>query len=97
MMNMKLNLDQQFLNLTGAPLPVKMDDVLANMLAMATVGNPAKMMAWAVNLTNDGEIEIDKVDLKFISDFIERHIGVSNLAKSQLLDKLAKVQESDRS
>lgn len=94
---MKLNLDQQFLDLTGVPLPVKMDDTLANMLAAATVGKPAKMMTWAVNLTNDGEIEVDKTDLKFISGFIEQHQGVSNLLKAQLLDRIEMLETSDRS
>jgi hypothetical protein len=94
---MKLNLDQQFLDLTGVPLPIKMDDTLANMLAMATVGNPAKMMTWAVNLTNDGKIDVDKSDLKFIKNFIEQHLGVSNLVKSQLLDRIEMLETYERS
>jgi hypothetical protein len=94
---MKLNLDNQFVDLTGVPLPVKMDDTLANMLAMATIGPPAKMITWAVNLTNEGEIEVDKTDVKFLKGFIEQHPGASNLVKAQLLDRIDRVQESDRS
>jgi uncharacterized protein (DUF2164 family) len=91
---MKLNLDNQFVDLTGVPLPVKMDDTLANMLAMSTVGNPAKMITWAVNLTNEGEIEVDKSDVKFLMDFVEQHPGVSNLAKAQLLEAIEKLEEA---
>ena len=89
---MRLNLDKQFVDLTGAPLPAKMDDTLANMLAMSTVGPPAKMITWAVNLTNEGEIAIDKADLKFLKGFIEQHPGATNLAKAALLEELKKLE-----
>ena len=91
---MKLNLDKQFLDLTGSPLPIKLDDILANMLAMSTIGPPAKMITWAVNLTNDGEIEVDKSDLKFLKNFIEQHPGATNLVKSQLLERIEKLEEA---
>jgi hypothetical protein len=93
---MILNLDKQFLDLTGAPLPDKMDEVLANALAVSNVGKPAKMVSWAVRLINDGEIEIDKADAKFLINFIEQHPGITNLAKDQLIEQIEKVQESDR-
>ena len=81
---MKLSLDKNLVNLS---------DILANVLAMATVGKPAKMITWAVNLTNDGEIEVDKSDLKFLSEFIENSPHIINLAKAQLLEELEKVKE----
>lgn len=96
-MKLKLNLDKQFDDLKGYPLSIKMDDVLANMLATATVGKPAKMITWAVNLTNDGEIEVDKSDVKFLIDFIEQHPAATNLLKSQLLERIEKLEESNRS
>lgn len=94
---MKLNLDKNLLDLKGYPLPVKMDDALANMLAMSTVGKPAKMITWAVNLTNDGEIDVDKSELEFLTDFIELHPTATNLLKSQLLERIEKLEESNRS
>jgi hypothetical protein len=90
---MKLNLDKNLLNLKGEPLPEKLSDALANMLAMATTGKPAKMITWAVNLTNEGEIEVDKSDVKFLTEFIENNHNVINLAKSQLLDEIEKLKE----
>lgn len=93
---MKLNLDKQFVDLKGFPLPVQMDDTLSNMLAMATTGPPAKMIAWAVNLTNDGEIDIDEVDAKFLKEFIGQYPTATNLVKSQLLDRIDKVQEFEK-
>lgn len=90
---MKLNLDKQLLDLRGNPMPEKLSDILANMLAMATTGPPAKMITWAVNLTNNGEIDIDKSEKKFLIDFIEKNHNVVNLAKSQLLDELEKLDE----
>lgn len=90
---MKLNLDKNLIGLKGEPIPEKLSDVLANMLAMATTGKPAKMITWAVNLTNDGEIDIDKSDVKFLSEFIENNHNVINLAKAQLLDEIEKLKE----
>ncbi len=88
---MKLNLDQQFLNLRGVPLPVKMDEVLANALAISTVGKPAKMITWATNLINEGEIEVDADDLGFLKNFIENNRALTNLAKEQLLTRIDKI------
>jgi hypothetical protein len=90
---MKLNLDHNLLNLKGEPMSEKLSDILANMLAMSTTGPPAKMITWAVNLINDGEIEVDKSDVKFLSDFIEKSQNVVNLAKAQLLDEIEKLKE----
>lgn len=93
---MFLNLDNQFVDLKGHPLNDKMDEVLANALATSNVGKPAKMISWAIRLINDGEIDIDKADAKFLIEFIERHQGLSNLAKDQLIERIEKVQESNR-
>lgn len=90
---MKLNLDKNLISLKGEPIPEKLSDVLANMLAMATVGKPAKMITWAVNLTNDGEIEIDKSDISFLSEIIENSRNIVNLAKAQLLEEIEKLKE----
>lgn len=90
---MKLNLDKNLLNLKGEPMQEKLSDILANMLAMGTTGPPAKMITWAVNLTNNGEIDIDKSDVKFLTSFINENRTFVNLAKSQLLDEIEKLKE----
>lgn len=90
---MKLNLDKNLISLKGEPMQDKLSDILANILAMSTVGKPAKMITWAVNLTNDGEIEVDKSDLKFLSELIENSPHIVNLAKAQLLDEIEKLKE----
>jgi hypothetical protein len=91
--SLKLNLDKNLINLKGEPIPEKLSDILANMLAMATTGKPAKMITWAVNLTNEGEIDIDKSDVKFLLDFVENNHNVINLAKVQLLDEIEKLKD----
>lgn len=91
---MRLNLDKNLINLKGEPLPEKLSDILANMLAMSTTGPPAKMITWAVNLTNDGEIEVDKADIKFLTDFIEHKCpNFTALPKAALLDEIEKLKE----
>lgn len=91
---MKLNLDKNIVNLKGEPLKDKMNDILANMLVMSTVGKPAKMVTWAVNLTNNGEIDIEKEDIELIKNVIEHDPYTINLAKAQLLEEIDKLQES---
>lgn len=89
---MKLNLDKNLVTLKGEPTNEKLNDILANMLAMSTTGKPAKMITWAVNLTNDGEIDIDKEDAKFIAQLITESPNYVNLAKAQLLDEIDKLE-----
>lgn len=89
---MKLNLDKNLVTLKGEPTNEKLNDILANMLAMSTTGKPAKMITWAVNLTNNGEIEIDKEDAKFISQLITENPSYVNLAKAQLLEEIDKLE-----
>lgn|GEM_PF-1716924 len=91
--HMKLNLDKNLVNLKGEPLPEKLSDILANLLATSTVGKPAKMITWAVNLTNYGEIEVDKDDIKFLTELIENNQRLINLAKAQLLEEIEKLKE----
>lgn len=89
---MKLSLDKNLVTLKGEPTNEKLNDILANMLAMSTTGKPAKMITWAVNLTNDGEIDINEEDAKFISELITENPSYVNLAKAQLLDEIDKLE-----
>ena len=90
---MKLNLDKNVVNLKGEPLNEKLSEILANVLAMSTIGKPAKMITWAVNLTNNGEIDVDIFDSKFISELVENSNNIVNLAKAQLLEEIDKLKE----
>ena len=89
---MKLNLDENLVTLKGEPTDDKLNDILANILAMSTIGKPAQMITWAVNLTNNGEIEISKDDAKFISEVVENSPNYVNLAKAQILDEINKLE-----
>lgn len=89
---MKLNLDKNLVTLKGEPMEEKLNDILANILAMATVGKPAKMITWAVNLTNNGEIDINEDDSKFLIDLITENQQYINLVKAQLLAEIEKIE-----
>lgn len=89
---MILNLDKNLLTLKGEPTNERLNDILANILATSTTGKPAKMMAWAVNLTNDGEIDINKEDADFLSDLITKNSNYINLAKAQLLSEIDELE-----
>ncbi|MGJ0847383.1 hypothetical protein ACR77J_11900 [Tissierella praeacuta] len=90
---MKLNLDKNMLTLKGEPTNEKLSDILANILAMSTVGKPAQMITWAVNLTNTGEIDISKEDAKFIMDIVINSPNYVNLAKAQVIEEIEKLLE----
>lgn len=90
---MRLNLDKNVIDLHGNPLQDKLSEILANVLAMSTIGPPAKMIAWAVNLINEGEIEVDKSDIRFLTDLITNTDKIVNLAKAQLLEQFEKLTE----
>lgn len=90
---MKLNLDKNMVTLKGEPTNEKLSDILANILAMSTVGKPAQMITWAVNLTNNGEIDISKEDAKFLIEVVTNSHNYVNLAKAQLIEEIEKLQE----
>ena len=58
---------------------------------MSNIGN--LMITWAVNLMNNGQIDIDVVDAKFISELIEDTSNIVNLVKAQILEELDKLKE----
>lgn len=87
---MKLNLDKQFMDLKGYPLKAKLDNTLANILALMTEGNPRMMIKWAADLINYGEIEINKEEIIYLMNIVKDNSTLTNLAKSQLLEELNK-------
>lgn len=88
---MKLNLDKNLVTLKGEPTNEKLNDILANMLAMSTVGKPAQMITWAVNLTNNGEIDITKEDAGFLIEVATNSPNFVNLAKAQVIEEIEKL------
>lgn len=85
---MKLNLDNNFLDLRGVPQDKLLCEILADILATSSTSRPAQTMAWAYDLIKNGEIEINKDDSAFISDLIKRNQSFIDLAKAQLLEKI---------
>jgi len=94
---MRINLDEQFLNLYGEPLEgEKMADVLAALLAEASTDDPEKMHSWAVNLANEGCVNINAEDAKLLISFIKYSPNLKNLAKAQLIERIKKAIEHEK-
>lgn len=87
---MKIKLNDQFLDLRGNPLPLpKMCDCLAEVLAMSTTGNLRKMISWARELPENGEIDVSAADVQFLKTFI-LNSRLNNLQRAQLLERIQK-------
>jgi hypothetical protein len=90
---MKLNLDNNLLDLRGAPQDKLLCEILADILATSSTSRPAQTMAWAYDLIKSGEIEISKDDIAFIVDLIIRSQSFIDLAKAQLLEEIEKLKD----
>ncbi|OPX46406.1 hypothetical protein CLHUN_02220 [Ruminiclostridium hungatei] len=90
---MKLNLDDNLLDLIGVPQNDRLCEILADILATSSTNRPAQTMAWAYDLIKTGEIEITKDDAAFISDLIKKNQSFIDLAKAQLLEKIEMLKD----
>lgn len=90
---MKLNLNDNLLDLRGNPQDKLLCEILADILATSSTGRPAQTMAWAYDLIKSGEIEINKEDSIFIVDLITKNQMFVDLAKAQLIDEIEKLKE----
>ncbi len=90
---MKLNLDNNLLDLRGNPQDKLLCEILADILATSSTNRPAQTMAWAYDLIKSGEIEINKEDSIFIVDLITKNQMFVDLAKAQLIDEIEKLKE----
>jgi hypothetical protein len=90
---MKLNLNDNLLDLRGIPQDKLLCEILADILATSSTDRPAQTMAWAYDLIKNGEIEISKDDKKFIIGLIINNQMFVDLAKAQLIDELEKLSD----
>lgn len=88
-----VNLDEHLIDWKGNPLDEKASEVLANMLATASTNNPARMMAWAIDLVNEGELSATKDELREIINLIKANQNIVNFAKANLIEKIEKAIE----
>ena len=90
---MKLNLNNNLLDLKGSPQDKLLCEILADILATSSTMRPAQTMTWAYDLIKNGEIEINKEDINFIVDLIKKNQSFIDLAKAQLLDEIEKLKD----
>lgn len=87
-MKVTVNLDRNLMTLRGEPLDEKLSDILADILVTASTPRPAKTIAIAMKLVNEGGAEIDKSDIDFIKEVIVGNNRVIDLAKMQIMQAL---------
>lgn len=90
---MKLNLDDNLLDLKGVPQDKLLCEILADILATSSTDRPAQTIAWAYDLIKTGEIEISKQDADFIILLVKRNQAFIDLAKAQIIDEIEKLKE----
>jgi hypothetical protein len=90
---LKLNLNNNLLDLRGVPQNKLLCEILADILATSSTMRPAQTMAWAYDLIKNGEIDIKKADADFIVELIKKNQIFVDLVKVQLLDEIEKLKE----
>ena len=88
---MKINLNKPFNGLDGKQIEnLMLGKILANHLASANKGDAVKMIDWAMKLYNGKELDLDKSDIKTMTEFVEKSEAINNICKAQILDELYK-------
>jgi hypothetical protein len=67
---------------------VTINKIIAGLLVNQSKGNALKFYDWAQKLHNGQNLDIDKSDVKILSEFIETNEQLTILAKAQILDIL---------
>ena len=91
---MLVKLDKPLLNLRGEPLGNTCSEVLADILSISITSRPAQMLAWAIKLVNEGEIEVNLDDIDFIKNVVAQNQTTIDLARAQIIDWLEKYEEA---
>lgn len=81
--------DKYFEDLEGNKLPVLLSDKLSEVIAMATIGEPKKMVDIAINIKNKKEVDVSENDILIIIDIVKRSMSLSNLAKCRILEEIS--------
>lgn len=86
----KLTINSPILGLDGNPLipESKMNQLVANILAIGNSGEPAKFVNWARLFFNGETVLVDESDYAKILSAIKKQESVTDLAKAQILDAL---------
>ena len=90
---MKLDLNKPILDLEGNPIKngnevLTIGKQIASALVGSNKGEALKFYDWAVKLYKGEALEVDKSDLKKITEFVETNEQFTNLLKAQALELL---------
>lgn len=84
-MTTTLNFTAPLVDLKGTETKQKLNEILADFLAVQTKGNPRKMWIWVQALALGHALTLDNVDKDFLEKLIEDSEHMTTLAKGQLL------------
>lgn len=94
---MKISLDFILKDLSGAEITEGLNHagrIVATVLSGQAVKEiePLKAWEWAQKLWKHEELELDKTDMDKLKSFIEKHEGLSIMAKAQILEILREIK-----
>ena len=92
----KLDFNKNFVPLKGQTEEGvgKMNDTLSFVIAKAEdSANPVKLYGWAVRLSTEGILELDKADVELLIQFILKNKMLFVAAKGQLIEYINSVKE----
>jgi hypothetical protein len=65
--------------------PLTAGKLLANALVSGAKGDAMKLHGWAVKMYNAQKLNLDKSDVRVLTDFVDANETITILAKSQIL------------
>lgn len=71
-------------------------DILADQLALASKGNRARFIHWAMQLVQEGSVSLDQVGLSELRRFVEEHQSLTHIAAHRILEALPSTLEGHR-
>ena len=92
---MNYNFNVPLKNLAGEIIKDEKDEILtvgkilSGSLANQNKGDAIKFFAWALKMYNCENLNLDRSDVKVLSEFVEHNEQLTVLAKAQILEVLA--------
>ena len=89
-----INLDKPLTDVDGSDTGQKLNRVLATLLKQSSTGDGRKYRDWAIDLTMNGKIQVDKSDFDNVLQFVRGNQQAWALVRGALEEELINQREA---